>query len=159
MPPNALCAICGLIIAVTNFHVASAQKSKWNKLISHKTWIQLVCWCAIVVFPTRCGDYNGFVYIYVPFWVMRKLVFTLWWSALTVMRSDSGSAHRAASFTSCISHRFRIPIALFHPVHPRPWVSRTGRRERVNRLCPVSTLMHLDFLTERYNELLLEVWV
>lgn len=36
-------------------------------------------------------------------------------SVLPVMDADSGSAYKAASFNSCISHRFRIPIALFHP--------------------------------------------
>lgn len=51
--------------------------------------------------------------------------------------SDSGSAYKAASFTSCISHRFRIPIALFHPVHPHPGVSRTGHMDRVHCPCPL----------------------
>lgn len=55
------------------------------------------------------------------------------WS-FPIMESDSGSAYKAASFTSCISHRFRIPIALFHPIHPCPWVKRTGHMERVSVL-------------------------
>lgn len=53
------------------------------------------------------------------------------WSG-PIMESDSGSAYKAASFTSCISHRFRIPIALFHPIHPCPWVRGTGHMERVS---------------------------
>lgn len=55
------------------------------------------------------------------------------------LESDRGSAYKAASFNSCVSHRFRIPIALFHRVHPCPRVRRTGRMERAHCMRPFRT--------------------
>lgn len=43
----------------------------------------------------------------------------------------------SASFTGCISHRFRIPIALFQPVRPSVPPGEGDRPHgRVHRLCP-----------------------
>lgn len=44
MASNALCALCGLIVAaVVNFYGVSAQKSKWNFFFEFKTLVAVIC--------------------------------------------------------------------------------------------------------------------
>lgn len=81
-----------------------------------------------------------------------------------IMESDRGSAYKAASFKSFISHRFRIPMALFHSVHPCPGVRGTGHMERARCLCPaqrdvfITVYKKLERLKER-GDLSLKFWI
>lgn len=84
-------------------------------------------------------------------------------SVLPITESDSGSSYKAASFTSCISHRFRIPIALFHPVHPCPEGDGPATCRERPALCAKSHFYYLTDTLRKYALTLFpqppEVWI